>query len=221
MKKFTNGLPTLVVETFPFMAHFCKPKIYKWRPSLVWMISRHQMVGWRHFANANVYNSVCCLEKALEWTKMSSTTGNKTCPTLFKAMTQGIFGMWTKLDFSKKVCQIIAWYCKEKSAKQASWPRRDLPLLFSVQQLVTSLNHWWLASCKCHELWTNSCLVESSERQTPKHGWQERYFWNIFRNSTPKCKSRTERPLFFSTMLFVIQKWSFPTLSLFSFHQTR
>ncbi len=56
------------------------------------------MVGWRHFTTAIVYNSVCYLEKALEWMKMSSTTGNKTCPTLFKAMTQGIFGTWTKLD---------------------------------------------------------------------------------------------------------------------------
>jgi hypothetical protein len=44
-------------------------------------------------------------------------------------------------------------------------------LLFSVQQLVRSLSHWWLASCKCHELSINSCFVESSGRQTPKHGW--------------------------------------------------
>jgi hypothetical protein len=73
------------------------------------------------------------LEKVMEWTKMSSTIRNKTCPTLFKAMTQGISRMWTKLDFFGKVCQTVAWYCKEKNAKQASWPRRDLPLLFSVQ----------------------------------------------------------------------------------------
>jgi hypothetical protein len=90
------------------------------------------MVGWRRFANAIVYNSVCCLEKALEWTKMSSTIGNRTCPTSFKAMTQGISGMWTKLDFSGKVCQTAAWYYKEKNAKHESWPRRDLPLFFFV-----------------------------------------------------------------------------------------
>ncbi len=104
-EEFMNGLPTLVVETFPFLAQFCKPKLYKWWPTLVWTISRHQMVGWRRFASATVYNSVCCLEKALEWTKMSSTTKNKTCPTLFKAMTQGISGTWTKLDVFGKVCQ--------------------------------------------------------------------------------------------------------------------
>ncbi len=75
------------------------------------------MVGWRCFASATIYNSVCCLEKVLEWTKMSSTIGNGTCRTLFKAMTQGISGTWTKLDFSGKVCQIAAWYYKEKSAK--------------------------------------------------------------------------------------------------------
>ncbi len=144
------------------------------------------MVSWRCFASATVYNFVWCLEKALKWTKMSSTTRNKTCPTLFKAMTQGISGMWTKLDFSGKVCQTATWYCKEKNAKQANWPRRDLPLLLFVQRLVRSLSHWWLASHKCHELSTNNCLVESSGKQTPKHGWQERYFWNIFRNSTPK-----------------------------------
>jgi hypothetical protein len=28
MKEFTNGLPMLVVETFPFLAQFCKPKLY-------------------------------------------------------------------------------------------------------------------------------------------------------------------------------------------------
>ncbi len=133
---------------------------------------------------------------------------------------EGISKTWTKLDFFGKVCQTTTWYYKEKSAKQASWPRRDLPLLFSVQQLVRNLSHLWLASWRCHELSTNSCLIESSRRQSPKHGWQERYFWNIFRNSTPKCKLRTGRPLFFSTMLLVIQKWSFPTSSLFSFHQT-
>jgi hypothetical protein len=48
-------------------------------------------------------------------------------------VTQGISGMWTKLAFSGKVCQIAVWYCKKKNAKQASWPRRDLPLFFSVQ----------------------------------------------------------------------------------------
>jgi hypothetical protein len=141
--------------------------------------------------------------ETLQWTKMSSTTGNRTCPTLFKAMTQGISGTWTKLDFSGKVCQTTTWYCKEKSAKHASWPRRNLPLLFSVQQLVRSLSHWWLASCRCHELSINSYLVKSSGRQTPKHGWKERYFWNIFRNWTLKCRSRTRRPLFFSTMLLI------------------
>jgi hypothetical protein len=56
-------------------------------------------------------------------------------------MTQGIFGTWMKLDFFGKVCQTAAWYCKEKNAKQASWPRRDLPLFFFVQQLVRSLSH--------------------------------------------------------------------------------
>jgi len=73
--------------------------------------------------------------------KMLSTTKSRTCPTLFKAMTQGISGTWTKLDFSGKVCQTTTWYCKEKSAKQASWPRKDLPLFFYVQQLVRSLSH--------------------------------------------------------------------------------
>jgi len=48
---------------------------------------------------------------------MSSTNGNRTCPTLFKATTQGIFGTWKKLDFSGKVCQIAAWYYKKKNAK--------------------------------------------------------------------------------------------------------
>ncbi len=146
MKKFTNGLPMFIVKTFPFLAQFCKPKLYKWRPTLVWTISGHGMVGWRCFASATVYNSICCLEKALEWTKMSSTTGKRTCPTLFKVMTQSISGMWTKLDFFGKVCQTVAWHYKEKSAKQASWPNKDLPLLFYVQQLVRSLSHWWLAS---------------------------------------------------------------------------
>jgi hypothetical protein len=141
MKKFTNGLLTLIVETFPFLAQFCKPKLYKWRPTLVWTISGHQMVGWRCFASATVYNSICYLEKALEWTKMSSTTRNRTCPTLFKAMTQGISRMWTKLDFFGKVCPPVAWYCKEESAKQARWPRRNSPLLFYVQQLVRNLSH--------------------------------------------------------------------------------
>jgi hypothetical protein len=47
-------------------------------------------------------------------------------------MTQGISGMWTKLDFSGKVCQTAAWYYKEKNAKHESWPRRDLPLFFFV-----------------------------------------------------------------------------------------
>jgi hypothetical protein len=74
--------------------------------------------GWLEaFRNAIVYNFVCCLEKTLEWTKMSSTNGNRTCPTLFKATTQGIFGTWKKLDFSGKVCQIAAWYYKKKNAK--------------------------------------------------------------------------------------------------------
>jgi len=141
MKEFTNGSPMLVVETFPFLAQFCKPKLYKWRPTMVWTIIGHQMVGWRRFISATVYNSVCYLEKTLEWTNMSSTARNRTCPTLFKAMTQGISRTWTKLDFFGKVCQIATWYYKEKSAKQASWPRRDLPLLFSIQQLVKSLNH--------------------------------------------------------------------------------
>jgi len=35
MKEFTNGSPTFVVETFPFLAQFCKAKFYKWRPTLV------------------------------------------------------------------------------------------------------------------------------------------------------------------------------------------
>jgi hypothetical protein len=34
-EEFTNGSPMLVVETFPFLAQFCKPKLYKWRPALV------------------------------------------------------------------------------------------------------------------------------------------------------------------------------------------
>jgi hypothetical protein len=54
---------------------------------------------------------------------------------------EGISKTWTKLDFFGKVCQTTTWYYKEKSAKQASWPRRDLPLLFSVQQLVRNLSH--------------------------------------------------------------------------------
>jgi hypothetical protein len=78
------------------------------------------MVGWRHFASTTIYNFVYYSEKALKWTKMLSTTGNRTCPTLFKAMTQGISKTWTKLDFFGKVCQIAAWYCKDKIAKQAS-----------------------------------------------------------------------------------------------------
>jgi hypothetical protein len=35
MKEFTNGLLTLIVETFSFLAQFCKSKLYKWRPTLV------------------------------------------------------------------------------------------------------------------------------------------------------------------------------------------
>ncbi len=173
---------------------------------MVWTISGHRMVGWRRFASATVYNSVCCLEKALEWTKMSSTTGNRTCPTLFKVMTQGIFGTWMKLDFSKKVCQTITW--------------ESLIVIFLCSATGEKFKPLVLANHRCHELSTNSCLVESSGNQTPKHGWQEQYFWNIVKNSTPKCRLRTERPLFFLTTFLVIQKWSFPTSSLFSFHQT-
>jgi hypothetical protein len=98
--------------------------------ALVWTISGHRMVGWRCFTSTTIYNSVCCLEKALEWTKMSSTTRNRTCPTLFKAMTQGVSGTWTKLDLFGKECQTVAWYYKEKSAKQASWPRRTYHCFF-------------------------------------------------------------------------------------------
>jgi hypothetical protein len=93
--------------------------------------------GWLEAFRKASQNFVCCLKKTLEW----STTGNKTYPTLFKAMTQRISKMWTKLDLSGKVCQTVAWYYKEKSAKQARWPRIDLPLLFYVQQMVRSLSH--------------------------------------------------------------------------------
>jgi hypothetical protein len=63
MKEFTNGLPTLVMETFLFFAQFYKPKLYKWWPTLVSTISRHRMVGWRHFVSTIVYNFVYCLVK--------------------------------------------------------------------------------------------------------------------------------------------------------------
>jgi len=55
--------------------------------------------------------------------------------------TRDIWNVDEKLDFFGKVCQIVAWYYKEKNAKHASWPRRDLPLFFYVQQLVKSLSH--------------------------------------------------------------------------------
>jgi len=34
-ERIYNGSPTLVVKTFPFLAQFCKPKLYKWWPTLV------------------------------------------------------------------------------------------------------------------------------------------------------------------------------------------
>jgi hypothetical protein len=43
MKEFTNGSPTLIVKTFPFLAQFCKPKLYKWRPH--WF-ERFQGIEW-------------------------------------------------------------------------------------------------------------------------------------------------------------------------------
>jgi len=73
--------------------------------------------GWLEVFRKRHYIQFRLLSRVLDWTKMSSTTGKRTCPTLFKVMKQRIFGMWTKQDFSGKVCQTAAWYFKEKNAK--------------------------------------------------------------------------------------------------------